>query len=319
MKLLIIGKGDTTYKLNQVLPIQNSKTAMLYGEEGELSEACLRALTYADHSIYACNVHTLEDYFEVIPQIRQNQFDFITPISLFFDTSFQTYDGQVLKALIVFIEQVELANARFFITDRHASLFQTVEQFISHYEKLAYDIKHTLNPLYFKNVSIIANHLEESLSANVDAAMSFIISTPGHFPQATFGTTLYQLEQTDFIHPIVYFRENTLIPTTIENLFHLEQKGLEANLVIQNMLIYINQLIDLDRFKTRFHPVILNEIKRYVEEVLVKCQGAHFEKYSIEDIILTKESIGFSIEVITHILPFFSHDYISTSVKRGGS
>lgn len=315
-KMLIIGKGSTYYRLNHICRVSTLKELSAYGIDSQLYQAVSYILKKGLENVAVCNVHTIADYYDIIPQIRDDIFDMIVPISL--DNSCYVMENQKPRLLSVsFIETLDSPYTKLFLTDLHADDFKDVESFVKHYNKITSKIVASCKPQTLGNLVMVANQLEDSPYASLDVALSILATTPGHYPSLRCGPIKYMLDANDFIFPIIYFKENTITEASLENPFGLGSLGLENNIVIQHMMNQVRQELDLNSFKgKKFHTVTVNEIKLYLDKVLKPKEGFYFEKYEVEDIILRKETVGISIETIINILPFFCYDTVQVSIKE---
>lgn len=307
--ILVIGSGNNYNHLNQVRAVHSvGQLRYDYDHVSSFAQGCEAAFELGQTSIYVCNVQADTDYFQIIEQIKSLKINYIVPLDLRFDKQFALKDGRKLPIYLILSEW--LPDRQFILTDYHAKDFVDMSHFLKHYNSIRRKIKQL--SLYPENITLVANHLDASVNANVNVACAILQSEIARYPTLSVGKSYYNLENEDFIWPVVYFKNNMA-----QNLFNLST-GLESNLVIQHMLKVLREELDnlLEYLiGTRFRKNTLFTVRYKTEDHLEYRKDQYYEKYRIVDIIIKDQAI----QVIIDIYPFLSSCSIRTHVTIQGA
>lgn len=307
--ILIIASSNNYNYLNQIRAI-NSVDQLRYDYDyaSSLATACESAFELGQSSLYVCNVQSYSDYFEIVQQIKALEVDYIVTPELRFDKQYALKDGRKLPIYLILSELLPTKN--FIVTDYHAREFTDMSHFLKRYNV----IRHKLSQmaLYPDKIALVANNLKSSENASVNVACAVLQAAIAHYPTLSVGESYYDLENEDFLSPIVYFKNGMA-----QNLFNLST-GLESNLVVQHMLKVLKKEMDnlLDYLTgTRFRKNTLFTVRYKVEDHLELRKGQYYDKYRIVDIIIKNQSV----EVIVDVQPFLSSCSIRTQVVIQGA
>lgn len=303
-----MGQANNTNYLNRIISVTSFKQFIAYYDYASpLARSCERLFELGQESCYVCNVQGVEDYLEVIDQVRSLTVDYILLPNLFFDEKIILKDGRELPVYLVLSEL--LPSNAFIITDYHARDFVNMSHFLKHYNT----IRHKLSYLarYPENISFVANHLSESDHASIDVACALLSAPVGDAPQLTLGQSYFALEREDFFSPVIYFKNELA-----ENLFNLGS-GLESNLIIQIMCQTVqkelNQLFDY-LIGTHFTKNTLFTVRYKAEDYLTYRQGHYYKNYRIVDIIIKNKKIYLDID----LYPYLPIQSVRTQVTLKG-
>lgn len=297
--IVILAEGLTDYKLGEIelhTSLKNVKS--LYGES-EITEAFATAKDIGVDDIFLVNCKTTTDYIECIDSLRHYDFAFIVPIGIKFSDSF--YNPKTKKQMSygeLYLEATNGAtNSLIIMTDNHASLYEDIDQFLN-------DMKNKINKFktssykslrFGNNLSMVGNNLVDSRYANLILASVLSITPIGEYPTYDFGQSIFDLDDAEINNiEMIYFRNNHLRPTTVENLKNFRIEYDAAKLIeIDRVIKFINRELDFSSFTGKFFTdyTKLNIYKR-LSKFLQDNVGKTIRGYKINSIDFISEVKG---------------------------
>lgn len=320
--LLIIGKGDSTYKNNQIVyPSNLIEVQDMFGIDSELTIAYKEAKIVGAPEVFLCNCYRFTDYVSILDLIAQGDFAYVAPL-IDFNTTF--VDSETKKEEYIgklYSDALAYTFSSVFFTSKHASLFENIEHFLNTMKSCNYDFKDkSINKLdNGENLCFVLNNLKDYKYANVALASLIAISDLRYYPQKDFGECVFDIRAIDcFDHEFAFFQYDDLAKTTIENLLnYYGEPAPEKMLLISLMKNKINNALDYSQFSGRLINAYTKiELENYTKQILQSFIGKLIEKFSINDIKYFKEKTGeVNIVIYITIKPYHSIEELKMEVE----
>lgn len=323
--ILIIGRGSNEYKLNEIIKPKNPYDALnMYGE-CELVTAYKEAYSVGARNIYLLNAYKTTDFIECIKNISYLNFSYIVPIEIKISDTFYNsdYGREIFFAEYYLNETYGNSNSVFVFTDEHADFYENITDFINDMHKKILNFKmQTEYILEFKGTDILfcTNNLSSIKYANAVLAATLAITSLGDYPEPINNKAVFDIDSEDISQQeIIYFKNNYLINTSIENLNNFRIKYDANKIEIINMVIKgIERKIDLSFVLGKYYNNFLKiQIKDYLNNELRIFKESSIKNYAIKNIefIADKNSLSGVINVYIDIYPKNSIEKISTILE----
>lgn len=323
--ILIIGKGQSEYKLNEIIKPKNIyDVSSIYGES-EIATAYKEAYSMGARNIYTLNAYKTTDFIECIKNVSHLNFSYIVPIGIKISDTFYNseYERSVSFAEYFLNESYGKSNSVFIFTDEHASLYENITDFINDMHVKIINFKNQAEYILdHKGTDILfcANNLLSIKYANAILAAALSITTLGNYPEPINNKTVFDIDSEDInLQEIVYFKSNFLINTTIENLNNFRTK-FDANKIetINRVIKGIERKIDLSFVLGKYFSSFLKvQIKDYLSNELNVFMKTSIKNYAIKNIefIADKSTLSGVINVYIDIYPKNCIEKISTILE----
>lgn len=318
--ILIIGKAETEYQnriINKAIGINYVED--LYGTDSELTKAYYEALEIGATNIFLCNCYKFTDYLKIAQELMNEEFDYICPLFNFSETftiqNTNMYLGEFFSNILS--ENI----TQIFLTDKHASLYENLDQYIKEMNDIVYSFKKDKMDKLIngQNLCFVLNNLLNYNYANV--ALASIISQADlkEYPQKDIGDVVFTLNNLDFLDKeIAYFSYDSISKTTIENFlnFNINADPLKfvPICIIQQKIL---RALDLSEFKGKLLTAYLRiAIENKVNKILAKFQGKLIEGFKLIDINYIDNKDGtVTIKIYISIKPYNSIENINLELE----
>jgi hypothetical protein len=203
------------------------------------------------NDIFICNCRENKDYLEMIDVLRAHDFTYILPISLNLSEEF---DEPKTERRISYIEYMlegigRVNDSVFIVTDKHASLYEDMDAFITDMNSIAKTFTSKQEPaVNGENLVFVANNLYDYERANVPLVASLIINKPNKYPTMNFGEAYFLLDQFEDIGNWAYFQNHDVRTTTVENLLNFKANGPEKIVFIARILKVMKRQLDFSEY-----------------------------------------------------------------------
>lgn len=314
--ILIIGEGSDAHE-GAIKKYKNIDEIKFYHENTELYEAYKIPDDIGVENIYTLNIKNISSYMDIINLLIHYQFKYVVPIGIkISDTFINKVDDKRSNFLNEYSKLITPNSGSTFIyTDEHASYYESIDHFLIDQKNRLYDTldlvenKDGLNRHVF-----VLNSLIECEYPNVLLA-SVLMKTPvGEYPTYDFGESVFDLDYFDVNSDIVYFKNNFKRETTLENPVNLrEKRDPYKNLLIQRMVDYIEEGLDLSEFRSQLYTArvrvsIDEKLTSYFNSLL----GTVIRGYYIRDVRFKVVSPGAGVLIVkVDVLPINFIDKIS--------
>ena len=251
--MLIIGKGATDYSLKQIsYETDYDEVLQRYGES-DISKAFQIAYNMGVEYIFVMNLKNSYDYFDVAEVIKQNDFTYIVPVSVYLSDTFTDSfkDGSKVSYVAYLLSLVSSIHNESVIiaTDKHASLYEDMDAFIEGQAGAESIFRRSCGGgMNMENIIFIANNSVSNEFANVMLAAALCTSDIGAYPSNAFGEAIFDFDHFDDVGNWAYFKSHIEKETTVENLINFLQRGPEKIVTVSRILKMIKREIDLSEF-----------------------------------------------------------------------
>jgi hypothetical protein len=249
--LLLIGAAATMRYLNELTYFETQDTVDAeYG--GALAAAYKDAKKLGAKYVFTLNVRRPQDYIIATEILKQYDFTYIAPISVFAEDSY--YDADISRNVTysqLFVEQLAGNNdSTIIMTGPHASSFETLDDMIDNLRDSTKAIRRTL-PSYLpgQNLAVIANNLKDFNLANVAIAGSFCGCEINEEPIGPFGDAIFDIDLFDVVDAeFGFFKNNTRVATSAEHLINFCAGGPIKLVEVDRVVKYIKRELDMSGF-----------------------------------------------------------------------
>lgn len=295
--LLIIGKADTYRNvLNPTYEDNLDEVKITYGVDSQLTKGFELAQKLGVPHIFLLNCQNYYDFFEISGLINQHDFTYITPLNVYM--SDVTYLPSNSRNKTTCISQLmsdirRQSDSVFIMTDKHASLYEDVDAFISDMNAIERNFLNTrYTNLNLENIIFAANNVKGIEYANVCVAAALITSPMNEYPSTPVTSAIFRLDRFDNIGSWAYFQNHYLSGVSIENLLNQRPTGDALKIVtISRIAKMIKRDLSFDDFIGKHYSEYRRiQIGRRIEEYLQSLKGNIIIDYKILNIFANKQS-----------------------------
>jgi hypothetical protein len=306
--ILIIGRGASDYKLNEVVYYdQVSTVEELYGNS-ELSRAFKKAKDMDVKNVFVANVKIPSDYIGLIDIIKQYDFAFIVPISIKFsdvDVDLSNLYGRDMTYIEYFLEEIgDNTRSLLVVTDNHASMYENIDSFIMDMSKKIAQFKNSAmrSLRNGRSLCFVANNLKNSNYANLELACALSTCKYSDYPSYDFGEAVFDIDESDID-----------ILESVENLKNFRTEFDASKIVVIDLAIkYIERQMDFSNFEGKFYSDYIKlEIYKKLSTLLQSMVGIVIRNYSIDSINFVNTEPGTGVIVNSFsVLPINSAEFL---------
>lgn len=332
--LLIIGKANNNNLSEEILKAKNIKEIYETFGDSELTRAAEYALNQGLGEIYLYNTYETENYLTIADKFIHYDFSYIVPIGIHISDSFYNpiTKTNMLYADFYVSSLAEDTCSTVIMTDRHAELYEDLDNYLLSMEDLIANIKtkyqstslststNSSNTNKWTNLIFVSNMLRNVEYSNIRLACELIKCTPGYYPSSISEKAVYDYDSFDFSqNDMCYFKNNILSSgCSIENLLNMRVAQDAYKSVIVDMVIkYIRRNLDLSNYSGGFYTKytkikIGNEIRSFMNKIT----GVMIKNYSIKsiDFVLTGPNVG-NVLIETEITPRGTFESIQINLE----
>jgi hypothetical protein len=314
--ILLIGKAETNNKQGLILnPLSMSSAKALYGDS-DLYHAYEAARNITkDSNVFTVNCQLITDYISLIDDIVHYNFDFIVPLDIYVRDTFVDPGNNLRQYFLsYYLELLESKenNATIIATDRHSSLYESMDVFIR-------DSKKVLNKFISDNSLVLSrvgnnfvyvlNNIKECKYANVLIAASLASYDFKSYPTDIKYKTYYDIDSFDLNDKNICFYKyhDASNESSIEQLNNLRPvKDIYKKVLIDVLIKYVVKRLDLSEYNgTLYTPYTILKIEKSVKQILDNLSGEVFKDYTINKIYYNKITINSGdIIVDVSIVPY---------------
>lgn len=316
--ILIIGSANTNKFINQIVKFTSQENVnYLFEEESDLAKA-YKEIDGQFNTIYLANVKDKTSYLDIAKQIDEKTYDYILPLDLFI-TDFIKENENSISIINLFISSINPKYTTIIFTGIHANAFYSIESFIDYNNQTINIFKYNLDcKKHGKNILYITNNLKNSQYGSIKLAVTLANTKIGVYPSGKFGEAVYDLENSDFLSGVIYYKNNVNVNSSIENFTNLYPYYPEKVHFIYLIIKYIDSKIQLDYFKGKMYDpkVTLLQIKSKIDEILFLNKGVCITDYEISNVTCVKKNYCYEITSNITIVPFFSFEKVNLELVR---
>lgn len=288
--MLIIGKS-TTRSAGQLQYFETADACdNYYGSDSTISKYFRVANNMGVEDIFTVSFSTYTDFMNIVELLQQYDFTYIAPVDIYASEYYNNpyRNNRKTYYLQYLVEQTKgRCNSTFLVTDKHASLYEDIDAFITDMSSILSSFKNA----FAKNsdrasIIFVDNNLENYEWANaILAAMLCIADIPEYPTSEVIGNAIFEIDPVDISDEQVYFKNHTLGSTSVENLLNLADKGLIKLVVVNKILKYMARTMDFDEFIGKLYSAYQKLlIQKKLEEYLTLWDDWIIYDYEIESV-----------------------------------
>lgn len=322
--ILIIDKGGNEYKLNEFYKPKNSHDVLEKYGESSLYKSYIDAKSNGANNVYVMNCSKITDYISSIEIVKLYNFSYVVPVGIKISDTFysEKYEREMYFAEYYLIEFGKFTNSTIIFTDAHASLYENIDHYIfdmeSKISKYKDNCKYVLD---INGISLIfcLNNLENYDHSNVVLA-SMLSATPvGKYPSNMHTNAIFDIDKSDLYQSeIVFFKNNHIVDTTIENLKNFRTIDDACKIVtISSVIKYIQRNLDTSFVSGKLYNEYLKmNLHDYLDMFFRKLIGSMITNYIIRGISFTPaENMTCRLTADIEIFPINSLESINAMVE----
>lgn len=285
---VIIGIGATNkYLYDVVQPEYASEAREMFGD-CDLADVYESLCADDTSDIFLMNIENLHGYMKAAQLIGEYDFTYAVPIDISMSDFFYdpTQNGRKTYYIQYLVQQKKIGvNTIYLVTDVHASLYEDIDAFLDDMSDKREKFKNNLLSNHpYEDIIFVANNIEGVNWSNVELARMIRNTTPAQYPSDTFGTpAIFDIDFTDKIGDMAYFKHHMDGSTTIENLLTLYPYGDPLKIfTIYRICLYIGRELDFtDYLGVAYTPYRKKRVREIVEEYLESLVGKLITAYEI--------------------------------------
>lgn len=305
--LLIIASGSDKDegKIEKLTPTEIKSKH--YGTH--LYNAYQTAYEIGVNNIYVVNIRTFTGYIDIIRTLMHYSFTYIVPVGIkISDTFVNKQTGKRSNFLNEYINTIsKTTNSVFMYTDEHASLYEDIDDYlVDQYKKIEYAKNLVVDRKELSKHCFVLNNLVQYPYSNVVLASAILSTKVGSYPLMDFGETVFDLNDFDVSYSTVYFKNNTNIPSSIENAVNLrDEPDAYKDLLVQRVINYIKQDLDLSKYRSMLYTArVRMSVYEKARDYFISITGSIIRDFQIKDLYFRKMSPGEGILILeVDILP----------------
>lgn len=294
--ILIIGRGRNERKLNEIYKPKSITDMFNIFGECDLYYSYVDAVNLGASNIFVTNAYKTTDFIDCIKNIKFYNFSYIVPIGINISDKFYSseYGKEMYYAEYYLSEFSENTNSQIIFTDEHAEFYENITDFIDEMNNKIFKFKEKTNylmQLFGNNLLFSLNSLISIRYSNVALASILSNTIPGNYPSEINAKSVFDLDYNDISeNEIIYFKNNYIIDTSIENLNNF-RTIYDANklAVVSSVIKYIERTIDLSNVIGKYYNEYLKiYISDNLNKTLKKMINVNIKDYSIDNITFIK-------------------------------
>ena len=283
--MLILGKAATNnYRKTIVYADNYNKVYNAYGDS-ELTEAYKIAKNLGAPYVFLCNCRQEYDYLDLADTLKDSDFAYIVPISIYISDKFDEPKTERRMSYIEYLleRMGEYSESVFIVTDKKADLYETMDDFISESNDIASDIKRNIKyPANAENIVYVVNNLIDYDMANLPLAVSLCTTEAYEYPTLNFGDAIFLLDQYENIGNWAYFQNHKVRSTTVENLLNFKNICPEKIVFISRIIKRIKRELDFSDFVGKKYSEYKRlNIQTKLQEYLNSIMNTFIYRYNI--------------------------------------
>lgn len=294
--VLIVGTGATNKYLYEVVQPEYQREAFEVFGASSLTEAYNEFVDGMHNisDIYLLNIETKYDYTKIGKIVAEYDFSYIVPVDVLLSDSY--FDpNKNGKRTYYLQDMIELSgeenNSVFIVTDKSASLYQTIDLFLKDMIEVQNSFKNIVNNNFCReNVMFVANNLSGTEYANVILARMITNSRINEYPKSdikidSYGT-VYDMDYTDSIGSMIYFRSHADGSITAENLLNFAPDNIPTKIfTIYRICLYIAKELDFSDYIGSYYTAYKKQqIENIVTNYLSSITGSLITEFKINQV-----------------------------------
>lgn len=311
--LLIIGNSEYTNKTCKVEHYETlSAVEKDYNKESDLYKAFKTAKDYGASSIYLVNMRTISDFINITNQLIDYDFAYICPTKIMFSDKYTDRFNLDLNSFYLNDLSFKCYKNRsmIFVTDKHASLYEDIDEFNKDYSDKVQAFMSVHNKRKFlDNVICVGNNLKHVAYSNICLAARLAATPINSYPAFLNEDTVFTLDYKDMIPNVCYFKNNYRTGTTVENLVNLSNENPNKSVMVMRIVNYLVREMDFDEYIGKnYRKFYLTKIKERLDNLLKQNVGFILYDYHIDSVEEQIRDNGYGVDIILRytLYPLFT-------------
>lgn len=294
--VLIIGVGATNKYLYEVVQPEYSREMYeVFGPSAltESYQTFIEGLSDTSN-VYVLNLEVEHDYTKIAEMISNYDFSYVVPVDVLMSDYYLDPNKKGQKTYLV-QDMIEKSgqenNSIFIITDKHASLYQDIDQYLTAMNEVEGNFKTVVNNSFVReNTIFVANNLKNIEYSNVILAKMIVNSAVNEYPAGDYIINAYQtvfdMDYIDSVSSMAYFRKHANNAITIENLLNLAPDKIPTKIfTIYRICLYIAKELDFTDFLgSHYTAYKKQQIENIVTNYLSSVSGVLITNYKINQV-----------------------------------
>lgn len=289
---LLIGIGaKKKYYMEIVKPESSDEVHEAYGECDLTVSYDILSDGHEGADIFTMNLGSMHDYLEAALLLQSYDFSYIVPVDIALSNSFvdPSSDGRRTYYLQYFIQKSLVKDDTvIFATDNHASLYEDIDAFLDDMDKKVSHFSANSSTLEMRqNIVFVANNLVDVPYANVVLARMVLNSEVNEYPYDDVKrTAIFDIDQTDTVNDMAYFKSHADGSCTIENLLNLYPgESMMKLFTVYRICCYISRDLEFEKYIGSTYVMYKKQqISSEVEEYLSQCVGRLITSFRIDEV-----------------------------------
>lgn len=311
--LLIIGNSEST---NKTCKIEKFNTLFdvekEYGKDSDLYQAYKLAKSYSAPDVYLVNMRTISDFLNIANQLIDYDFAYICPTKIMFS---DRYTDRYNKDLTDYYLNVLSSNcyknrSMIIVTDKHSSLFEDIDEFNNYYDAIVQKFTSVHNKNKFlDNIILVGNNLKYIQYSNIVVAAKLAATPINEYPLLSNEDTDFIVDYKDMLPNVVYYRNSSLVGTTVENLVNLSSENPNKSVMVMRIIYYLVREMDFDEYIGKnYRKFYLLKIRDRLESLLKQNVGFVLYDYHIDSVEEQLRENGLGVDIILRytLYPLFT-------------
>ena len=319
--ILLIGIADKKTALGTILPYKKKiEVEKAFGIDSFFMDAWnLLTYQFGAEIIYILNLDSWDDLKDQDELFQQEDFTYIIPIGLYLTDSYDDifeHKRYYYSQLLAWMCHRSLSTI--ILTGKHATGFATLTEYLN-YEKNELDtVKSSFQNLKKNNVIYVSNCLYAYPYANVVLA-GMLLGDVGEYPSyPSLYDACLDIDWCDVNFDLVFFRNNYLTDTSVENLMNFDYaESFVKPVTVDRICKYIARHWPVleGYIGTAFTQYKMTKIYEEVNKYLASLVGWILYDYSIDSITSVQNpDTTVSIHIVYTLWPHFTTEKITDEV-----
>ena len=318
--ILLIGLDNTKVNTDRVYETDRYTQLLdVYGEDTIFAEPfrILQDQFDAQH-ILVMNLDSWDDIRNSDEIFRQYDFSYIVPLGLRLTDSYDNvFEDKRYYYVQYLVWMTEYAASTVIVTGLHSSNFNTLTEYLIYEHRQIDTVAPYLMNLRRNNLIYVSNGLKKYKDANVVLA-GMLLNDISEYPLQDFiGEAYWDMDYSDVDFNLVWFRNNYLRPTTVENLKNFADVSIIKSVLVDRIIKYLRKhFTEIDDYiGTAFSTYKMMKIAERTEAYLQSLVGWIIYDYEIISVYSEQHSDStMGIHVRFSISPRFTTEKFTDEV-----
>lgn len=320
-EILLIGLGNNKAEQGKIVnAVSADYVESVYGPQSVFLNAFEEIRVFSSCKIDILNLDSWEDIKDHDEELNDYNYDYVVPLDLYLDEAYfdEFYNIRMLYSQLLAMVLTKSMSTIIF-AGKHASGFEDLDSYLDYENSCTSSGAQVFKNLRKENIVYIGNLLKNYSYANAVLAAVMTSTDYSEYPASSvFGEAYFDIDYVDVSNELVYFRNNHLIDTTIENLINFSVNPVTRLVPVYKIVKYFYyHHANVDNYVgTSYTEYKKMKILEAQQEFLESCVGWIIYKYEILSItpVLTRDG-AVSISLSFNIWPKFTTESYTLQIN----